>query len=198
MVYLSSASRTRHPMDLNFPGLMRFFNKLVKIVCWGIGGSRGGARDAIALQVHLKILLWSDPPPPLGPNSFIFMQFSVKIWSYNRLAPPPPHLGSWYPLVWEILDPPLGWGTLLEACGEFWIRPCNAIERELNQWNMPPYHLQNNGPFNSLNPNSYFCKLVNWIFSHPIMLWVFCLFYLLIIAQIYRCLLIKSSQTSHA
>ena len=32
----------------------------------GIGGSKGGARDT--------------RPPPRGPNSFIFMQFSAKIW----------------------------------------------------------------------------------------------------------------------
>ena len=39
-----------------------------------------------------------DAPLP-GPNSFIFMQFSGKIWPNNRLAAPPP--------VWEFMDPPL-------------------------------------------------------------------------------------------
>ena len=41
--------------------------------------------------------------PPLGPSSFIFMQFSEKIWPNNGLAPPPWRLA---PPVGEILDPP--------------------------------------------------------------------------------------------
>ena len=41
-----------------------------------IGGSKGGARDA---------------PPPGGPNSFIFMQFSAKIINKHT------HFGSWRP-----------------------------------------------------------------------------------------------------
>ena len=40
------------------------------------GGSKGGARDA---------------PPPGGPNSFIFMQFSAKIIGSHT------HFGSWRP-----------------------------------------------------------------------------------------------------
>ena len=36
------------------------------------------------------------------PSSFIFMQFLGKIWTNNRLAPPP---GDWCPFLWEILDP---------------------------------------------------------------------------------------------
>ena len=52
---------------------------------------RGGARDA----------------PPQGPNSFIFMQFSVKIGQNSRLEPPPGGLAPPPPPVWEILDPPL-------------------------------------------------------------------------------------------
>ena len=39
--------------------------------------------------------------PPLGPNSFIFMQFSAKKLPNIRLAHSPPRL------VCEILDPPL-------------------------------------------------------------------------------------------
>ena len=42
---------------------------------------------------------------PLGPISFIFMQFSRKIWPNNRLVPPP--WGLTPPSFWEILDPPL-------------------------------------------------------------------------------------------
>ena len=53
-----------------------------------IRGSKRGARD--------------DPPLPLGPISFIFIQFSVKILSNNRflfhihgLVPLPPSWKSW-------------------------------------------------------------------------------------------------------
>ena len=59
----------------------------------GIGGSRGWRQGRA--------------PPPLGPNSFIFMQFSVKIWPNNRLAPPP----------WKLAPPRLG-------------NPGSATERE--------------------------------------------------------------------
>ena len=62
----------------------------------GIGGSRG-CRQGRA--------------PLLGPNYFIFMQFSVKTWPINRLAPPPWKLVP--PPVWEILDPPLKGKLLL-------------------------------------------------------------------------------------
>ena len=49
-----------------------------------MGGSRwGGVRDV---------------RPPLGPNSFIFMQFWGIFSPNNRLAPPP----------WELAPPPLG------------------------------------------------------------------------------------------
>ena len=37
-----------------------------------------------------------DPRSPLGPNSFIFMQFSAKILQNNRLAHP---IWSWCPLL---------------------------------------------------------------------------------------------------
>ena len=47
---------------------------------------RGGARDA---------------PPPGGPNSFIFMQFSVKNWKIIAF------LGVGAPPLGKILDPPL-------------------------------------------------------------------------------------------
>ena len=58
--------------------------------------------------------------PPLGPISFIFMQFLTKNLSNNKFlgqtqglapAPPPPH-------VWEILDPPLKAiaGVVLQFC----------------------------------------------------------------------------------
>ena len=57
------------------------------------GGSKGG----------------QERPAPPGPISFIFMQFSGKIWQNSRFLPPP--LGfaptSSPPSVWEILDPPL-------------------------------------------------------------------------------------------
>ena len=44
---------------------------------------------------------------PLGPISFIFRQFSGKIWPNNRFAPTPWKLTPPAPPVWEILDPPL-------------------------------------------------------------------------------------------
>ena len=39
-----------------------------------IGGSKVGGHEACA--------------PPVGPISFIFMEFSGKIWPNNRLVPP--------------------------------------------------------------------------------------------------------------
>ena len=56
---------------------------------FSIGGFKWGTRDA-----H----------PPLGPNSFIFMQYVGKNCPNIGLLP---HLGSWRPPVWEILDPSL-------------------------------------------------------------------------------------------
>ena len=44
--------------------------------------------------------------PPGGPNSFNFMQFLGKFGKIVCWHPPPP-LGSWRPLLGEILDPPL-------------------------------------------------------------------------------------------
>ena len=46
--------------------------------------------------------------PPLGPDSFIFMQFSVKIWPNDRLVPPP----------WKLANHP--------PSGKFWIRHWEA------------------------------------------------------------------------
>ena len=56
--------------------------------CWqtSIGGSKGGRQGR------------APPPPPLGPNSFIFMQFLGKFGQNNRLAPPP----------WGLAPPRLG------------------------------------------------------------------------------------------
>ena len=57
-------------------------------------GPMGWCRDA-----HWRIQGWRQgrAPPPF-PNSFIFMQFSVKIWPNNRLVLPSwklaPHLGN--------------------------------------------------------------------------------------------------------
>ena len=85
--------------NIEFAYTTKFFFALLVPKSHTSGGSKGGARDA----------------PPLGPISFIFMQFSGKIWPNNRflpppleLAPPPPHPPS----------------------GKFWIRHCTrAINR---------------------------------------------------------------------
>ena len=67
---------------------------LKRIFCFqfysALADLRGGARDAC-------------PPPPGGPNSFIFMQFLPKKLQNNST------FGSWRPLLGEILDPPLFW-----------------------------------------------------------------------------------------
>ena len=55
----------------------------------GSGGSKGGARGT---------------RPPRGPRFFQFHAVFGKIWQNRMLAPP---LGSWRPLLGEILDPPL-------------------------------------------------------------------------------------------
>ena len=68
---------------------MRFREiSLLSMRAVSIGGSRGHQGRA----------------PSLGPISFIFMQFSVKIWLNNRLTPPP-------------------WG-LTPPYGKSWIRHC--------------------------------------------------------------------------
>ena len=51
----------------------------------GSDGSKGGARD-------------TRPPPPLGPYSFIFMQF---LGNFGQIIGFHPHLGSWRPLSWK-------------------------------------------------------------------------------------------------
>ena len=57
------------------------WNLEFKLSIWRFqcGGSRGGPRDAC---------------PPLGPNCFIFIQFSRKNWQIIGLCP---HLGNWRP-----------------------------------------------------------------------------------------------------
>ena len=59
-------------------------------------------QDIPVADLHSKIL---DARPPLGgPNSFNFMQFLGKFGKIVCWRPP---LGSWRPLLGEILDPPL-------------------------------------------------------------------------------------------
>ena len=53
------------------------------------GGSKGGSRDVC---------------PPWGPKFFQFHAVFGKIWQNRMLVPP---LGTWQPLLGEILDPPL-------------------------------------------------------------------------------------------
>ena len=64
---------------------------LISVTIMDSGGSKGGARDARS-------------PPPRGPNSFDFMQFGENLAKLYVGAPP---LGSWRPLLGEILDRPL-------------------------------------------------------------------------------------------
>ena len=52
-------------------------------------------------DLNSKIL---DARPPWGPKIFQFHAVFGKIWQNRMLAPP---LGSWRPLLGEILDPPL-------------------------------------------------------------------------------------------
>ena len=61
-------------------------------------------------DLHSKIL---DARPPWGPNSFNFMQFLGKFGKIVCWRPP---LGSWRPLLGEILDPPLVYEHLLAPC----------------------------------------------------------------------------------
>ena len=57
-------------------------------------------------DLHSKIL--DAPPPPGGPNSFNFMQF---LGNFGKIICWRPPLGSWRPLLGEILDPPLVYNT---------------------------------------------------------------------------------------
>ena len=52
-------------------------------------------------NLHSKIL---DAHPPWGSKFFQFHAVFGKFWQNRMLAPP---LGSWCPLLGEILDPPL-------------------------------------------------------------------------------------------
>ena len=47
---------------------------------WGGFGGREGCQWQIQRGAR------DTAPPPLGPNSFVFMQFSVKVLQNNRLA----------------------------------------------------------------------------------------------------------------
>ena len=55
----------------------------------------------------------SCPPPP-GLKFFQFHAVFGKIWQNRMLAP---HLGSWRPLLGEILDPRLTWVSMLTQIG---------------------------------------------------------------------------------
>ena len=57
------------------------------------------------------------PPPPRGPKFFRFHAVFGKIWQNRMLAPP---LGSWRPLLGEILDPPLYGDTFAQFWEFFW------------------------------------------------------------------------------
>ena len=75
---------TLHGVGFRFPSQLPSTGMVLKL---GIGGSKGGRQGRA--------------PPPGGPNSFIFMQFSAKIINKHT------HFGSWRPPLGKILDPPL-------------------------------------------------------------------------------------------
>ena len=58
---------------------------------WGTSGGSKGGHEGRA--------------PPPGPKFLHFHAVFGNNWPNNRLAPP---LWAWHPLLWEILDPPLG------------------------------------------------------------------------------------------
>ena len=76
-----------------------------------IGGSKGGARDA----------------PPGGPNSFIFMQFSAKIWKIIAIL-----------------------GVSTPPWGKSWIRHCRGLLiKRFQAW--ISFFLYNNMSLNSVD-----------------------------------------------
>ena len=56
------------------------------------------------IQWRIYIVKFWTRPPPGGSKFFQFHAVFGKIWQNRMLAPP---LGSWRPLLGEILDPPL-------------------------------------------------------------------------------------------
>ena len=74
--------------------LMKWMNVTVEVV------NRILVNISVA-DLHSKIL---DARPPWGSKFFQFHAVFGKIWQNRMLAPP---LGSWRPLLGEILDPPL-------------------------------------------------------------------------------------------
>ena len=55
-------------------------------------------------QWRIYIVKFWTRAPPGGPNSFNFMQF---LGNFGKIVCWRPPLGSWRPLLGEILDPPL-------------------------------------------------------------------------------------------
>ena len=74
-----------------------------------------------------------DAPPPRGPKFFEFHAVFGKIWQNRMLAPP---LGSWRPLLGEILNPPL----------------------HIMTWPCPPHPWQWLSPFTINRPPSKTCS----------------------------------------
>ena len=88
----------------------------------GIGGSKGGARDA-------------RPLPSGGPNSFIFMQFLAKIWKIIAIlgVGAPPWGKSWIRHCGVCMAKPETCGVAGGAIG-FWVKvtECSSLGGEIS------------------------------------------------------------------
>ena len=138
---------------MNLPVPQRTSTKCEECHVFSSGGSKGGGREGRA--------------PPRGPKFFRFHAVFGKIWQNRMLAPP---LGSWRPLLGEILDPPLychyvfksaiNWYQGDYGYGQGSCHPCgfdslHAMEMLLYQYS---YYLN----------NQYLCKVyLLWEYGGP-------------------------------
>ena len=82
---------------------------IASVIFWKENGKRSQEIPALNAEFYDRIQLATlvdlrghqERAPPPGPNSFIFMQFSGKIWPNNRLASP----------SWRQVPPPPVWGN---------------------------------------------------------------------------------------
>ena len=134
-----------------------------------IGESRGSARDTFLLRPKIssfscsflgkigQIIGWrplcigksKGAPwrPPLGPNSFIFMQFSGIFWPNNRLAPPslenpesatacpPPSLTNGRGLMASDSNSQISWDSGSNRITQIW----QSLEERSANFSYPPW-----------------------------------------------------------